>query len=332
LYGMWRYIRPDAGGRHARFDFFGFATLSLALGSLQLLLDRGQQNDWFSSTEAWIEAIVALVAATYFVAHTAMTPAKQSFVDYRLLKNQNYVTGLLFIFIVGLVLYATRALIPTMLENLLGYPVATTGLVTAPTGIGTMLAMLIAGRVIGRVDLRLTLLVGFLISAFALWQMTGYSLDLSRGDIIWPGLIQGIGTGLVFVPLSAATFATLSPEMRAQGTSLYSLVRNIGSSIGISLVQVLLIRNTVTVHAALAERVTAASPAWHNPAVSATFGAHARAGAALLDAAVDQQAAMIAYIDDFWFMLFLTLLVLPLLLLIRPPRGPVTEDPQAVMD
>src|SRR6202167_3185118 len=272
-YGMWRYIRPDPGQRQARFDFFGFATLSLALGSLQLLLDRGQQNDWFSSNEAWIEAIVAFVAATYFVAHTAMTPAKQSFLDYRLLKNQNYVTGLLFIFVVGLVLYATRALIPTMLENLLGYPVATTGLVTAPTGIGTMLAMLIAGRIIGKVDLRLTLLVGFLISAFALWQMTGYSLDLSDSDIIWPGLIQGIGTGVVFVPLSAATFATLSPDMRAQGTSIYSLVRNIGSSLGISLVQTLLTRNTVIAHASLAERVTVGSSAWNNPAVSATFGA-----------------------------------------------------------
>ncbi|HTB90576.1 MAG TPA: MDR family MFS transporter [Steroidobacteraceae bacterium] len=332
FYGMWRYIRPDPGGRHARFDFFGFATLSLALGSLQLLLDRGQQNDWFSSTEAWIEAIVALVAATYFVAHTVMTPAKESFLDYRLLKNQNYVTGLLFIFIVGLVLYATRALIPTMLENLLGYPVATTGLVTAPSGIGTMLAMLIAGRIIGKVDLRVTLLMGFLISAFALWQMTGYSLDLSESDIIWPGVIQGFGTGLVFVPLSAATFATLSPEMRAQGTSIYSLVRNIGSSIGISLVQTLLIRNTVAAHSSLTERVTAGSSAWHNPAVSAAFDVHVPAAAALLDGAVTQQAAMIAYIDDFWFMLFLTLLVTPLLLLIRPPRGPVTEDAQAVMD
>jgi DHA2 family multidrug resistance protein len=332
LYGMWRYIRPDPGGRHTRFDFFGFATLSLALGSLQLLLDRGQQNDWFSSTEAWIELIVACVAATYFVAHTVMTPAKQSFLDYRLLKNQNYVTGLMFIFIVGLVLYATRALIPTMLENLLGYPVATTGLVTAPSGIGTMLAMLIAGRIIGKVDLRLTLLAGFLISAFALWQMAGYSLDLSQSDIIWPGVIQGFGTGLVFVPLSAATFATLSPEMRAQGTSIYSLVRNIGSSIGISLVQTMLIRNTVIAHSALAERVTAGNSAWHNPAVVAVFGAHAPTGAALLDGAVTQQAAMIAYIDDFWFMLLLTLLVTPLLLLIRPARGPVTEDAQAVMD
>jgi DHA2 family multidrug resistance protein len=183
------------------------------------------------------------------------------------------------------------------------------------------------------VDLRLTLLVGFSVTAFALWQMTGYSLDLSESDIIWPGVIQGFGTGLVFVPLSAATFATLSPQMRAQGTSLYSLVRNIGSSIGISLVQTLLTRNTIRVHASLAERVTTASSAWHNPAIASAYGVHTAAGAALLDRAVTQQAAMIAYIDDFWFMLFLTLLVTPLLLLIRPPRrGDIVEEPQAVMD
>jgi DHA2 family multidrug resistance protein len=333
FYGMWKYIRPDPGRRSMRFDVFGFTTLSLGLGALQLLLDRGQQNDWFSSTESWIEAIVAVIAATYFVAHTLLTPAKESFLDYRLLKNQNYVTGLMFIFIVGLVLYATRALTPTMLEELLGYPVATTGLVTAPAGIGTMVAMLIAGRIIGKVDLRLTLLVGFSVTAFALWQMTGYSLDLSESDIIWPGVIQGFGTGLVFVPLSAATFATLSPQMRAQGTSLYSLVRNIGSSIGISLVQTLLTRNTIRVDASLAERVTTASSAWHNPAIASAYGVHTAAGAALLDRAVTQQAAMIAYIDDFWFMLFLTLLVTPLLLLIRPPRrGDIVEEPQAVMD
>ncbi|HEY0747496.1 MAG TPA: MDR family MFS transporter [Steroidobacteraceae bacterium] len=332
FYGMWRYIRPDPGRRSMRFDVFGFTTLSLGLGALQLLLDRGQQNDWFSSTESWIEVIIAVIAATYFVAHTMLTPAKESFLDYRLLKNQNYVTGLLFIFIVGLVLYATRALTPTMLEDLLGYPVATTGLVTAPAGIGTMLAMLIAGRIVGKVDLRLTLLVGFLVTAFALWQMTGYSLDLSESDIIWPGVIQGFGTGLVFVPLSAATFATLSPEMRAQGTSLYSLVRNIGSSIGISLVQTLLTRNTVRMHAALAEKLTTASSAWHNPAIASAYGVHRPMGAALLESAVTQQAAMIAYLDDFWFMLFLTLLVTPLLLLIRPPRRGIVEEPQAIMD
>jgi MFS transporter, DHA2 family, multidrug resistance protein len=334
FYGMWRYIRPDPGRRSMQFDMFGFATLSLCLGAFQLLLDRGQQNDWFSSTETWIELIAAVVSATYFVAHTALSPAGKSFLDYRLLKNQNFVTGLFFIFIVGLVLYATRALVPTMLENLLDYPVATTGLVTAPAGIGTMLAMLIAGRIIGKVDLRLTLLAGFLVSAFALWQMTGYSLELSQSDIVWPGVIQGFGTGLVFVPLSAATFATLAPEMRASGTALYSLIRNIGSSIGISLVQTLLIRNTTIAHASLVERVTSASSAWNNPAVASAFDLRTPGGAAFLDSAVTQQAAMIGYIDDFWFMLFLTLSVIPLLLLIRPPsRGAsIPDEATAVMD
>jgi MFS transporter, DHA2 family, multidrug resistance protein len=332
-YGMWKYIRPDAGRKSVRFDVFGFTTLSLSIGALQLLLDRGQQNDWFSSTETWVELVVMIVTATYFVAHTLLTPPGRSFLDFRLFKNPNYVTGLLFIFIVGLVLYATRALTPTMLESLLDYPVATTGLVTAPAGFGTMLAMLIAGRIVGRVDLRLTLLVGFLIVAFALWQMTGYSLDLSQGNIVWPGLIQGFGTGLVFVPLSAATFATLSPEMRAQGTSLYSLVRNIGSSIGISLVQTQLIRNTVIVHASLAERVTNASPAWHNSAVAAAFDVRTPGGAALLDNAVTQQALMIGYIDDFYLMMLLTVMVTPLLMLIRPAKpGGAFEEPQAIID
>jgi DHA2 family multidrug resistance protein len=333
IYGMWRYIPSVPGARSMRFDVFGFAMLSLAIGALQMLLDRGQQNDWFSSSETWIEAIALVVTATYFVAHTLMTPAHKSFVDFRLFKNQNYVTGVLFIFIVGLVLYATRALVPTMLETLLDYPVATTGLVTAPAGVGTMLAMLIVGRLIGKIDL---LFIGFMITAVALWQMAHYSLDLSQSDIVWPGVIQGIGIGLVFVPLSAATFATLSPQMRAQGTALYSLVRNIGSSIGISLVQTLLVRNTVIAHASMVERITTGSSAWTNPAIAKAYDVGTTGGAALLDSVVVRQAAMIAYIDDFWLMLFLTLAVLPLLLLIRPPKRDQAPDAeveaQAVMD
>jgi DHA2 family multidrug resistance protein len=333
-YGVWRYIRPVPGAKRMSFDTFGFATLSLAIGALQLLLDRGQQNDWFSSTETWIEAVTLGVMTTYFVAHTVMTPADKSFVDFRLFRNQNFVTGIMFIFIVGLVLYATRALLPTLLETLLDYPVATTGLVTAPSGAGTMITMLIVGRLIGKVDLRLMLFLGFAVTAYSLWQMAHYSFDLSQGDVIWPGVIQGVGMGLVFVPLSAATFATLNPEMRAQGTALFSLVRNIGSSIGISLVQTMLVRNTVIAHASLVERVTTANPAWNNPAIARAYDMSSLSGAAFLDSAVTQQAAMIAYIDDFWLMLFLTLAVTPLLLLIRPPgrNAAPAADAHAVMD
>ena len=332
-YGIWRYIRPAPGARRTRFDMFGFTTLSLTVGALQMLLDRGEQNDWFSSTETWVEAIVMVIAMTYFVAHTAFTRADRSFFDYRLLKNANYVSGLLFIFIIGMVLYATRALIPTMLENLFNYPVATTGLVTAPAGLGTMAAMLIAGPIIGKVDLRLLLLGGFLAAAVALWQMTQYSLDLSASDIIWPGVIQGFGTGLVFVPLSTAAFATLSPVMRAPGTAIFSLSRNIGSSIGISLVQTMLVRNTVSVHAGLVEHITYTNPAWNNPAVASAYDPTHPASAAALEAVILRQSSMIAYVNDFRLMLYLTVAVIPLLLFIRTPRrtdAPV--DTHALMD
>src|ERR1700690_3631927 len=319
-YGIWKFIHPRPASRRVQFDLFGFATLSVAIGALQMLLDRGQQNDWFSSTETWIEAITMGVAFTYFVAHTALTRADRSFLDYRLLKNSNYATGLLFIFIVGLVMYATRALIPTMIENLLDYPVTTTGLVTAPSGIGTMASMLLAGRILGRIDLRLILFCGFAITAVSLFQMTGYSLQLSQADIVWPGVIQGIGLGFVFVPLSAATFATLEPEMRAQGTAIFSLIRNIGSSIGISLVQTVLIRSTAAAPASLVERASALTPAVSNPAIATAYDVARPSGAAALDAAVSLQAAMIGYLDDFWLMLALTVVVMPLILLIRPPQ------------
>lgn len=332
-FGIWSYIRPNPATRCMQFDAFGFASFSIAIGALQLLLDRGEQNDWFSSTETWIEALAMVIAFTYFIAHTALTRADKSFLDYRLLKNGNYVTGLLFIFIVGLVMYATRALTPTMLEELLDYPVATTGLVTAPAGFGTMLSMLIAGRIVGRVGLRPILLAGFLITLIALWQMTRYSLDLSQGDIIWPGVIQGFGLGLVFVPLAAASFATLQPALRAPGTALFSLMRNIGSSIGISLVQTILVRNTISTHAKLVEHITYANPAWNDPAVASAYDVTKPGHAAALDAMINQQAAMIAYINDFRLMLYLTMAVIPLLLFIRPPRANAAPpDAHAVMD
>jgi DHA2 family multidrug resistance protein len=332
-YGIWRYIRPSPATRRMQFDMFGFTTLSLAVGALQMLLDRGEQNDWFSSTETWVEFVVMIMALTYFVAHTILTPPDKSFLDYRLLKNRNYITGTLFIFMIGLVLFATRALTPTLLENLLNYPVATTGIVTAPTGAGTMLAMLLAGRLIGKVDLRLTLFVGFAFTIVSLWQMTQYSLDLSEGDIIWPGLIQGIGLGLIFVPLSTASFATLSPHMRAQGTAFFSLSRNIGSSIGISLVQTMLVRSTVAMHASLVEHITPTNPAWNNPAVASTFTLNQPGGAAALDGLISQQASMIAYLDDFRLMMYLTIAVVPMLLLIKAPRrADAAADTHAVMD
>ncbi|MBU2857741.1 MULTISPECIES: DHA2 family efflux MFS transporter permease subunit [Acidithiobacillus] len=325
--GIWKSFPRDSVLRRMHFDMAGFVSLSLAIGALQLLLDRGQEQNWFASVEIWIEAYIAGFAALYFIYHTRRTPFDRSFFDYRLILNRNYVTGLLFIFIVGLVLFASRALIPTMLQDLMGYTAMTAGWVTAPSGLGTMFAMLIVGRLVGKVDLRLLLAIGFGITAFSLWQMQGYSLVIGEGDVIWPGVWQGLGIGLVFVPLSTATFATLSPEMRANGTAIYSLVRNVGSSIGISLVETLLTRNTQIAHAALSAHINDSNPGFQNPAVASLYNPHNAMGQLLLNTEITRQATMIAYIDDFWLMLVMTLAVFPLLLIIRSPkRGAAVEQ------
>jgi DHA2 family multidrug resistance protein len=220
-------------------------------------------------------------------------------------------------------MYATRALLPPMLQNLMDYPAATVGLVTAPSGIGTMIAMMLAGRLLKHIDARLLLLAGFLISVFALWQMMHYSMVLSPSDIVWPGVIQGAGVGLVFVPLSALSFSTLKPELRAEGTAIYSLMRNIGSSVGISIAQMLLTRNIQVAHADLAANVNIFNPAMQ-PFLTSASGTDI----AMLNQLITRQATMIAYLDDFQLMFVATLLVMPLIVLIRPLERRSDEIPQ----
>ena len=314
LFGVLSFLPNRAPARAVKFDAFGFVTLGLAIGAFQAMLDRGEQLDWFGSLEIRIEAILAGVSFLYFLAHTA-TAGPRSFFRYQLLKDRNFATGACFIFVIGAVMYATRALLPPMLQNLMGYPVATTGLVTAPSGAGTMLSMLLAGRLLKRIDARVLLFAGFLISAFALWQMMQYTVVLSVSDIVWPGIIQGFGLGLVFVPLSALTFSTLAPALRADGTATYSLMRNIGSSIGISVIQTLMTRNTQVAHADLAANVSV-----YNPALQSLLASGSRYDLAMLNQSINQQAAMIAYLNDFKVMFLATLLVVPLILLIKPTR------------
>ncbi|MFT3996553.1 MAG: MDR family MFS transporter [Asticcacaulis sp.] len=324
LWGIWRFIPATQGTRRIRFDMYGFAALSLGIGALQMMLDRGEQQEWFASAEIWIEAIIAAVAFAVFTIHTATRPAGQTFLDYRLLTNRNFLTGLLFIFLVGMILFATRAQVPQLLQGLLHYPAELAGMVTAPSGLGTMLAMFLVGRLVGKVDLRLILGVGFGLTALSLWMMCSYTLVMSESEIIWPGILQGFGLGLVFVPLSAASFQTLPAHLRADGTAIYSLVRNIGSSIGIAVVQALWARNSQEAHANIAEKLTRDNPAFNDPAVASLYlggGGGSPGGLSALNAEVTRQAGMIAYVDGFWLMFLLTLAAIPLLLLIKVQTG-----------
>jgi DHA2 family multidrug resistance protein len=308
---------PETALRKSRFDFFGFAALSLGIAAFQIMLDRGQLEDWFSSTEIWIEATVAAVAFYLFVIHM-LTATGQRFVSPALFKDRNFLTGNLFIFIVGAVLYATLALLPPLLQDLLNYPVVTTGLVTAPRGVGTLAAMFIVGRLMGKVDIRLIIGTGFALSAFASWQMTGFDMQMDSAMVVWSGISQGLGTGFVYVPLAAAAFATLTPALRNEGTAIFSLTRNLGSSIGISVVNTLLTRNTQIMHATLGEHVTRYSPLLRAQLPDGSPSLRTLAG---LNATVTEQAAMIAYNNDFKLMMLLSLVAVPLVFLLRKTRG-----------
>lgn len=309
---------PETQIRKSRFDFFGFAALSVAIGSLQLMLDRGQLKDWFNSPEIRVEAIVSGTAFYLFVVHM-LTTTKPAFVSPALFKDRNFLTGNLFIFIVGVVLFATLALLPPLLQDLMNYPVVLTGLVTAPRGIGTLLAMIIVSRIMGKIDTRLIIATGFGLTALSLWQMTGFYLQMDIAPVVWSGFAQGVGTGFVYVPLAAITFATLSPRYRNEGTALFSLIRNLGSSIGISAVETFLTRGTQTMHARLAEQVT---PYGH------AVGSHPSSaqGLAMLNHMVTEQAAMIAYNNDFMLMMILTLCAVPLVMLLRSGRKQATDE------
>ncbi len=318
LLGILSFL-PEAPTAKSRFDFFGFTSLSLAIASLQIMLDRGQLMDWFSSTEIRIEGTLAAVALYLFVIHM-LTTTRQRFISPALFKDRNFLTGNIFIFIVGMVLFATLALLPPLLQDLLNYPVVTTGLVTAPRGIGTLVAMFIVGRIMGKVDTRWIIGTGFALTAASSWQMSGFDLQMGASSVVWSGLMQGFGTGFVYVPLAAATFATLAPTLRNEGTALFSLTRNLGSSIGISVVNTLLTRNTQIMHAALGEHVNPYSAVMRGQFPDGLANLRTMAG---LNATVTEQATMIAYNNDFKLMMILSLAAIPLVLLLRRGGGRV---------
>lgn len=318
---------PD---RRARLDWLGFALLSLAIGSLQLMLDRGEQLDWFGSMEIVIEGSIAAIAFYMFVAHSLT--AERPFIPPALFRDRNFSVGLILIFFVGVVLLATLALLTPYLQNLMGYPVLTAGLVLAPRGIGTMIAMFVAGRLIGRLDVRYLLMLGLVLTALSLWEMTDYTPDIDPWTIIRTGLVQGMGLGFLFVPLSAVTFATLDPAFRTEGTGLFSLMRNIGSAIGISVVITLLSTGTQANHAELARFANPFNDALQAPAAHAAWDLATLGGRAALNTEITRQASVIAYANDYHLLMLMALAVMPLVLLLRPARSTGGGAGHAAMD
>jgi DHA2 family multidrug resistance protein len=311
---------PSAPPRpHLKFSWSGFAVLGLGVGALQMMLDRGQELDWFSSREIIVEAVMAGLGFYLFAVH--MFTADKPFLPPALFKDRNFVAGILMVFCVSSVLLATSALLAPYLQNLAGYPVYDTGTALAPRGFGTMASMFLASRLAQWFDQRKIMAVGLLILGWALHAMSAWTPDVTESQMMFTLIVQGFSIGLVFNPMTVMAYTTLSPHLRGEGTALQSLSRNIGSAIGISVTEFTLSRGAQASHADIAAYVTPFNRVLHGLSAWNPATTH---GAALLNQEVTRQAQIIAYNNDFRLMTFV--IVPPLLLLFlmrRHARTPV---------
>ena len=322
---LW-WLLPAKPLNARRFDIFGFALLALGVASFQIMLDRGQQEDWLQSPEILAEGAVAIAAFWMWGVH--MLTAKRPMFERSLLLNRNMLTGMFFMLVIGVIMFATMALLPPMLQRIWNYPVIDAGLLLAPRGLGVLATMWVAGRLIGKVDPRLLVGSGLAIAALSLWEMTSWSLGMDWRWIVFSGAVQGLGMGLVFMPLNLTAFATLEPRHRTDGASLLNLFRSIGASAGISVVTTFLARNLQTSHADLGAHITSSSLPNIDLSTATRFGPYGDTAISLIDAEINRQALFIAYLDDFKLMAIVTLIAIPLVVLLkRPPKRPGAPIP-----
>lgn len=317
-FGIAAYVKETAIEADRKFDLFGFTLIALAIGSLQLFLDRGESQNWYSSMEIVIETAIAAIALYMFVVH--MFTAKKPFLDPAMFADRNFVVGITVGFMMGVVLLSTMALLPPFMQSLMGYPVLDIGFLLTPRGFGTMAGMLIVGRLARKVDLRYLMVIGTLLMIFSLWEMTLFTAEISSWDIVRTGIVQGLGLGLVFVPLSTTAFSTLAPKFRTEGTALYSLIRNIGSSIGISVVTTYLAHRIQYNHATFAQSITPFSHPLHMAAEKGMYDVSTQAGLYAIDAEVNRQAALLGYLQDYRLMMFVCVVMLPMIFLFKKSR------------
>jgi DHA2 family multidrug resistance protein len=308
-----------------RFDWIGFAVLSLGIGGLQMMLDRGQNQDWFTSTEVVIEAVLGCLGVYLFVVH--MMTSKKPFIPPALFRDRNFATGVVVMFAAGTILVSSSSLMAPWLQTLGNYPVETAGLIMAPRGIGTMVAMLTGGRLATRMDPRKLMAFGIVLLVWSIWDMTSWTPDIAQWRIMMTITIQGAGLGLLFIPLQVLAFATLPAQLRTDGASLFSLFRNLGAAIGVSVTSAMLAHNTQVLHEEIGGSVTPFNRELSGGMVKHLWDPATRHGAAMLDAVVNQQAQITAYVDDYKMMIFTTAPMLLLLLLMRRSKPTAKHEP-----
>jgi DHA2 family multidrug resistance protein len=330
MLGVWLFMADARRVGPRKFDFVGYGALAVGVAALQFMLDRGPTLDWFASREICAEAVLAVSGLWVFVVQTLT--ARDPFFSPVLFRNRNLMISMGFSFCAGTLIFASLAILPLLMQSLMGFPALTAGLVSMPRGVGMMAATTLAGRLGGRIDRRLILLTGLICTAGAYWQMANFDLAMDARPLMLSGFLQGFGVGLFFVALTTLAFATVDPILRAEATSLYNLVRNLGASVGISIMQAIAVVNTQAMHASMAAHVTPTDPVVR-AGLPAAFNPGTASGALALNGEITRQATMVAYVDDFRLMLGLTVFGLPLLMLLRTPRPTVVlGPPQAIGD
>ena len=307
-----------------RFDWFGFTALAIAIGSLQLALDRGEQLGWLESNEIIAEFIVSAIGFYYFFAHSLTT--SKPFIQFSLFKDRNFVTGCVFMAVMGLVLYSTMALSSPYLQNVIGYPIITAGVLLASRGCGTFVAMMLVGRMMRYIEARTLIICGLGLTAFSLFYMTGWTDQTSEQEIVTVTIVQGFGFGLVFVPLSTVAFLTLANHLRTDGTSMLTLMRNVASSIGISVVIAQLTEGARRAYAVLNENVTPFNHAMQMPDVSGMINMNTDKGRAMADVMIGLQAQIIAFSRDYQLVMVFILASIPLALMIGSTKAALRKQ------
>ena len=313
--------------RVPRFDAAGFALLSIALGALQLVLDRGTTEDWFNSAEIQIEAAIAALAFYLFIVHSMTT--KNPFIPFHLFADANLMAGLIAMTAVGMFIFTSMTLFPPYLQLLSGYTVTETGLLMGPRGVATIVSIQLAARYLQKVDPRWCMLAATASMAYSCWRMAQWTPDVSQGEMLLVNIFQGIGSGLFFGPINLRAFATLAESDRTNASMLLALVRNIGGGIGVSVSASYLAYSVQQAHANLAESVTPFNRALQHGAAGMMWNPNIPFGLEALNRTVERQAVIIAYSHDFMLLLTSCVLALFAIFLIRTPKSvPSAEPPQ----
>jgi MFS transporter, DHA2 family, multidrug resistance protein len=317
--GLMIFMDETRKDLNLRFDWFGFTALAVAIGSLQLALDRGEQLGWLESNEIIAEFIIAGIGFYYFFAHSLTT--SKPFVQFALFKDKNFVGGCVFMAVMGLVLFSTMALSSPFLQNVIGYPIITAGVLLATRGCGTFVAMMMVGRMMRFVEARNLIITGLSITAFSLFYMTKWTDQTGVTEIVVISVLQGFGFGLVFVPLSTVAFLTLPNHLRTDGTSMLTLMRNVASSVGISIVISQLTEGSRRVYANLSEFITPFNHAMQMPNVRSMIDMNTDTGRAMADAMVKVQAQIIAFSQDYQLVLLFVIITIPLAIMIGSSKA-----------